>query len=553
MTSTSLFRVARTGLLFISLACAPFLAVGEAGAVQLTASWVDNADGTATTRLERRLGSATAFVAMADVPPGSSTYVDSSVNEGTSYCYRALAYNDEGVSPYTDEVCATSGTDGYVLTVNKAGDGTGTVTSAPAGISCGTSCSATYPPGRAVTLNATPASGSIFSGWSGACAGTGACTVAGNAAISVTATFSGASKSVAISKAGDGAGTVISSPTGITCGSTCSSTYSATTTVTLSATAASGSIFTGWSGVCTGTGTCTLNGTGFFPVTATFTMTTATTRSITLGRAGDGAGNVASDPAGINCGLACSATYAAGGVVTLVATPDSGSTFTGWTGGGCAGTGPCTVAGDGPVTVIATFTADSASIVGQRFVDVPPAHPFFAWIEALVPAGLTTGCSTNPPQYCPEAGNTRREMAVFLLRGLHGAGYQPPQATGMFTDVPLTDPLAAWIEQLAREGITGGCSTSPMQYCPDTTVTRAQMAVFLLRAKHGSGYVPPAPIGAMFLDVPGAHPFARWIEQLAREGVTGGCSSSPAQYCPDAPVTRGQMAVFLVRTFDLPR
>jgi hypothetical protein len=76
------------------------------------------------------------------------------------------------------------------------------------------------------------------------------------------------------------------------------------------------------------------------------------------------------------------------------------------------------------------------------------------------------------------------------------------------------------------------------------------MAVFLLRAKHGSAYQPPAATGTMFTDVPQSHAFASWIEQLAREGITGGCG--PTTYCPDTTATRGQMAVFLVRTFNLP-
>lgn len=102
---------------------------------------------------------------------------------------------------------------------------------------------------------------------------------------------------------------------------------------------------------------------------------------------------------------------------------------------------------------------------------------------------------------------------------------------------------------MALEGITGGCDTNPARYCPDDTVTRAQMAVFLLRAKH----IEPGPAtGAVFADVPKDNLFARWIERLALEGITGGCDTNPARYCPDDPVTRGQMAVFLVRTFNLP-
>ena len=196
--------------------------------------------------------------------------------------------------------------------------------------------------------------------------------------------------------------------------------------------------------------------------------------------------------------------------------------------------------------------ATPISGVWASFGDVPPGHVFWPWIEALVAAGITGGCGTNPPAYCPDEGVSRAQMAVFILRGVHGAGYQPPGATGTtFTDVPASDPFASWIEAFAREGITGGCASSPPRYCPEAAVTRGQTAVLLLRAKHGAGYQPPAATGT-FADVPADHPFARWIEQLAREGVTAGCSTSPLRYCPEDPVTRGQMAVFLVRAFELP-
>jgi hypothetical protein len=140
-------------------------------------------------------------------------------------------------------------------------------------------------------------------------------------------------------------------------------------------------------------------------------------------------------------------------------------------------------------------------------------------------------------------------MAVFLLKGVHGSGYNPPPATGtIFADVPSSYWAAAWIEQLAREGITGGCSAGI--YCPENPVTRAQMAVFLLRSKHGAGYAPPPASGTMFADVPSSYWAAAWIEQLAHEGITGGCGGM--NYCPESSVTRAQMAVFLVRTFNLP-
>jgi len=138
-------------------------------------------------------------------------------------------------------------------------------------------------------------------------------------------------------------------------------------------------------------------------------------------------------------------------------------------------------------------------------------------------------------------------MAVFLERGINGQFFTPPLATGsVFNDVGQFDFAAAFIEQLAADGITGGCGGG--NYCPTGPVTRAQMAVFLLRAKYGSGYSPP-PATGVFGDVPPGSFADRFIEQLAAEGITGGCGNG--NYCPGDPITRAQMAVFLVRTFGL--
>jgi hypothetical protein len=184
----------------------------------------------------------------------------------------------------------------------------------------------------------------------------------------------------------------------------------------------------------------------------------------------------------------------------------------------------------------------------NRFDDVTLAHPLFLWIEALAAEMITLGCSTSPPLYCPDDPVHRADMAVFLVRGIHGAGFVPPPPTGMFADVSTLDPRAPYIEQLFNDGVTKACGTSPLRFCPADVVTREQMAAFLLRAEHGGGYTPPPATGD-FDDVPPGHPFAPFIEQLATEGITTGCSAAPPLFCPGAPVTRGQMAVFLVRTF----
>ena len=140
-------------------------------------------------------------------------------------------------------------------------------------------------------------------------------------------------------------------------------------------------------------------------------------------------------------------------------------------------------------------------------------------------------------------------MAIFLLRAKHGSGYVPPVASGtVFQDVPASYWAASWIERLAAEGITAGCGNG--LYCPDGVVSRDQMAIFLLRAAHGSGYVPPLGSGSLFGDVPSGYWAGAWIEELVAEGIAAGCGNG--NFCPTASVTRDQMAVFLVRAFHLP-
>jgi len=117
---------------------------------------------------------------------------------------------------------------------------------------------------------------------------------------------------------------------------------------------------------------------------------------------------------------------------------------------------------------------------------------------------------------------------------------------GSFTDVPTASPFYRFIETLLHHSVTGGCSAT--QYCPATSTTRDQMAVFVLVAKEGTGYVPPACTTPMFPDVPASNPFCRWIEELARRAVVGGCGGG--NYCPSSAVTREQMAVFVLRTLD---
>ncbi len=177
------------------------------------------------------------------------------------------------------------------------------------------------------------------------------------------------------------------------------------------------------------------------------------------------------------------------------------------------------------------------------FLDVDQAHPFHDFVEKIVRSGVTAGCSGG--NYCVDNAVTRAQMAVFMTKAKYRLSLVPAPASGtLFADVPPGSFAADFIEQIAKEGVTGGCGSG--NYCPSNAVTRRQMAVFLLKSKHGALFVPP-PATGVFTDVPAADTFAPWIEELAAEGITGGCGANT--YCPDNPVTRGQMAVFLAKTF----
>jgi hypothetical protein len=115
---------------------------------------------------------------------------------------------------------------------------------------------------------------------------------------------------------------------------------------------------------------------------------------------------------------------------------------------------------------------------GRVFHDVPISHWAATWIELFADEGITAGCGAN--KYCPDANVTRAQMAVFLLRSKYGSSYKPAPATGTrFNDIPASFWASSWVEQLAAEGITGGCGRGA--FCPDDSVTRAEMAVFVAK------------------------------------------------------------------------
>jgi hypothetical protein len=202
-----------------------------------------------------------------------------------------------------------------------------------------------------------------------------------------------------------------------------------------------------------------------------------------------------------------------------------------------------------------------------HYVDVWPSHPLsgepdrweFDWVDAMLDAGVAVGCSLQQypvmgvqvdfEYYCPKKVVTRSDMAIFVELAMHGRGYWPPAPSGMFEDVPVDHWAGGWIEQMVQDGLSDGCSET--YFCPDEQVSRAQMAVILGKAKQWPQIAEqPQATGNLFDDVRAEHWAAGWIEELASTGITSGCQEG--KFCPEQAVSRGELAVFLVKTFNIP-
>lgn len=202
----------------------------------------------------------------------------------------------------------------------------------------------------------------------------------------------------------------------------------------------------------------------------------------------------------------------------------------------------------------------------STFSDVPPTHWAYDYIEMIRKMGIVTGCQLDDPDtpqneamYCPEAPVRRDEMAVMILRAM---GVSPASVcTGsIFSDVnreTVGDGFCRYIEAFSTCGITSGCQTdnpdtpqNEAKYCPNNPVTREEMAVFIIRALNLTS--APTCTGNIFNDVNveiTGEGFCKYIEKFSELGITSGCASNPPCYCPFRPVTRAEMAVFLVRAF----
>jgi len=203
-------------------------------------------------------------------------------------------------------------------------------------------------------------------------------------------------------------------------------------------------------------------------------------------------------------------------------------------------------------SVVVVFMMLTAAVV---VAELPPGGTFVddngnfhePNIEAIAAAGITQGC--NPPtndRYCPDDLVTRAEMAAFLLRGIGEAGSLPTYQ-GYFSDVPAGLWYTGYAERLFELGITTGCALEPLRYCPNGSVTRAEMAAFILRAIGEDQNLPVYQ--GYFSDVPAGLWYTGYAERLFELGITTGCETG--KYCPNDPVKRDQMASFLTRALGL--
>ena len=185
----------------------------------------------------------------------------------------------------------------------------------------------------------------------------------------------------------------------------------------------------------------------------------------------------------------------------------------------------------------------SASSAAGAFND-DDGNPHEANIEAIAAAGITNGCNQSNTRYCPSAPVTRAEMAVFLIRAIDRTGdlggYQ-----GLFPDVPAGQWYTSSIELAAEIGITNGYTDGTFK--PGQIVSRAEMAALILRALGETA----GPSRGVFADVSSGAWFAPWTDQMYEMGITAGCSTDPLRYCPFDAVRRDEMATFLARALGI--
>jgi hypothetical protein len=354
-----------SGVLFFLIFFTSFILIssffsGTGNTAQTMLAWsppTTNEDGTPITDISGYkvyFGTSPGQYAQTIYTGNVTNYNVTNLTEGTTYYFAVTTVNSSSKeSIYSNEIIRVIAVSSqFKLSVTRVGTGSGTVTSTPPGISCGSDCTEAYNAGASVTLTAAPDAASVFAGWSGACGGTGSCTVVMDAAKSVSATFTGKTYTI---KASAGAGGSISPSGSLTVNHGASRTFTITPDANYYI---ADVLIDGYSAGAVSTYTFP-NVTANHSINASFKKQQENTLSVT--RAGTGSGTVTSTPPGISCGSDCTEAYNAGASVTLTAAPDAASVFAGWS-GACGGTGSCTVVMDAAKSVSATFTGKTYTI-----------------------------------------------------------------------------------------------------------------------------------------------------------------------------------------------
>ncbi len=183
----------------------------------------------------------------------------------------------------------------------------------------------------------------------------------------------------------------------------------------------------------------------------------------------------------------------------------------------------------------------SQAFTSQVFGDVPPSAYYFDAVNLLSTKGITAGCGTNV--FCPGSVITRDQMAIFIVRSVYGSDNFTVSPVQHFADVSPSTFGYQWIQKMYELGISAGCGNG--NYCPTSQVTRDQMAIFIIRARYGANTQFGYSNTPVFNDVPNSEFAFKWIQRMSTDGITAGCG--PALYCPSSPVTRGDMAIFVMR------
>lgn len=311
-----------------------------------------------------------------------------------------------------------------------------------------------------------------------------------------------------VNRSGQGAGRILSTPAGIDCRDSCSATFPANQTVILSAIPDSGSAFFSWMGDCTGPNTCALTMNAPRQVIAVFSSSNPSpSLTLSVNKIGTGSGTIRSTPNGIDCGTTCTAQFPQGTSITLSPTPDSGSTFTGWTGASCTGTGPCTLTINTNTNITATFSQAQAS---------PPSNP----CEGVEPPPgvrnrmlrTTVYINFRPPRFTVDA--TSFEHIFMRLISFDQGVPQPwpgqttPRAVRIAKDshiaakftVPANTNVYLWRLSFESQGDPDGSSV--MQYLPVATISECPGNFNRTGPKkvHQNCYWPAAG-GSMVMDI----------------------------------------------------